>query len=909
MGLITKIFGTHSEREIKKLMPLVEKVMSLEEQYSEMSDEELKNNTSVFKERLANGETLDDILPEAFATVREAAWRVLGMKHFKVQVIGGIVLHQGRISEMKTGEGKTLVSTLPAYLNALAGKGVHIVTVNDYLAKRDSEWMGKVHKFLGLKVGLVLHDMENDERREAYNADITYITNNELGFDYLRDNMVIYASQKVQREHSFAIVDEVDSILIDEARTPLIISGMGTKSTQLYEVVDKFARTLKMFKIKETDDKTHSTDDIDADYIVDEKARTATLTASGVKKAEKTFNIENLTDPDNMLLHHHINQAIKAHGTMHRDQNYVVKDGQVIIVDEFTGRMMEGRRYSDGLHQAIEAKEHVKVERESRTMATITFQNFFRLYKKLAGMTGTAETEEQEFREIYGLDVVVIPTNKELKRIDYNDVVYKNEKGKFNAVVKQIEECNKKGQPVLVGTITIEKSEQLSSLLKRKGIKHSVLNAKFHEKEAEIVAQAGKFGAVTIATNMAGRGTDIVLGGNAEFMAKEQMRKMEYSDELIAEATGFAETDDAEILEARETYKKLYDEFKVQTEEERKKVVEAGGLFIIGTERHESRRIDNQLRGRSGRQGDVGSSRFYISLQDDLMRLFGSDRISMVVDRIGLDDDEPIDAKILSNTIESAQKKIEARNFDIRKHVLNYDDVMNQQREIIYKERQKVLAGDDIHENIISMVESVVENIISSVCGGMQFADEWAWENYEPMMLQTFGIVPEFGDEKFEFDNVDFKNIIMEKVTEFYSQREEEFGVDENGDKRMRELERIALLKAVDNKWMEHIDAMDQLKNGIGLRAYGQHDPVVEYKIEGMDMFDEMINNIKTDTVKMLYHAKTNAEMKREQVAEPMKTSGDGSLKKTPTKNDDKVGRNDLCPCGSGLKYKKCCGK
>ncbi len=909
MGLITKIFGTHSEREIKKLMPLVEKVMSLEEQYSEMSDEELKNNTSVFKERLANGETLDDILPEAFATVREAAWRVLGMKHFKVQVIGGIVLHQGRISEMKTGEGKTLVSTLPAYLNALAGKGVHIVTVNDYLAKRDSEWMGKVHKFLGLKVGLVLHDMENDERREAYNADITYITNNELGFDYLRDNMVIYASQKVQREHSFAIVDEVDSILIDEARTPLIISGMGTKSTQLYEVVDRFARTLKMFKIKETDDKTHSTDDIDADYIVDEKARTATLTASGVKKAEKTFNIENLTDPDNMLLHHHINQAIKAHGTMHRDQNYVVKDGQVIIVDEFTGRMMEGRRYSDGLHQAIEAKEHVKVERESRTMATITFQNFFRLYKKLAGMTGTAETEEQEFREIYGLDVVVIPTNKELKRIDYNDVVYKNEKGKFNAVVKQIEECNKKGQPVLVGTITIEKSEQLSSLLKRKGIKHSVLNAKFHEKEAEIVAQAGKFGAVTIATNMAGRGTDIVLGGNAEFMAKEQMRKMEYSDELIAEATGFAETDDAEILEARETYKKLYDEFKVQTEEERKKVVEAGGLFIIGTERHESRRIDNQLRGRSGRQGDVGSSRFYISLQDDLMRLFGSDRISMVVDRIGLDDDEPIDAKILSNTIESAQKKIEARNFDIRKHVLNYDDVMNQQREIIYKERQKVLAGDDIHENIISMVESVVENIISSVCGGMQFADEWAWENYEPMMLQTFGIVPEFGDEKFEFDNVDFKNIIMEKVTEFYSQREEEFGVDENGDKRMRELERIALLKAVDNKWMEHIDAMDQLKNGIGLRAYGQHDPVVEYKIEGMDMFDEMINNIKTDTVKMLYHAKTNAEMKREQVAEPMKTSGDGSLKKTPTKNDDKVGRNDLCPCGSGLKYKKCCGK
>ena len=911
MGLLNKIFGTHSDREIKKIMPVVEKVMSLDEQYSKMSDEELKNNTKIFKDRLAAGETLDDILPEAFATVREAAWRVLGMKHFKVQIIGGVVLHQGRISEMKTGEGKTLVSTLPAYLNALAGKGVHIVTVNDYLAKRDSEWMGKVHKFLGLKVGLVLHDMENDERREAYNADITYITNNELGFDYLRDNMVIYASHKVQREHSYAIVDEVDSILIDEARTPLIISGAGAKSTQLYEVVDKFARGLKMFKIKESDDKSHSSDDIDADYIVDEKARTATLTSSGVKKAEKAFNIENLTDPDNMLLHHHINQAIKAHGTMHRDQNYVVKNGQVIIVDEFTGRMMEGRRYSDGLHQAIEAKEHVKVERESRTMATITFQNFFRLYKKLAGMTGTAETEEQEFREIYGLDVVVIPTNKELLRKDYNDVVYKNEKGKFNAVVAKIEECNKKGQPVLVGTITIEKSEQLSALLKRKGIKHSVLNAKFHEKEAEIVAQAGKFGAVTIATNMAGRGTDIVLGGNPEFMAKEQMRKMEYSEELIAEATGFAETDDEEILEARETYKNLYEEYKVQTDAERQRVVEAGGLFIIGTERHESRRIDNQLRGRSGRQGDVGASRFYISLQDDLMRLFGSDRIYMIVERLGLDENEPIDAKILSNTIEGAQKKIEARNFDIRKHVLNYDDVMNKQREIIYGERQKVLSGDDIHENIMSMIESVVDNIVSTVCGGMQFADEWAWENFEPMMLQTFGISIDFGEEKFAFDEIDFKNAILERVVGFYKDREDEFGVSDNGEKRIRELERIALLKTVDNKWMEHIDAMDQLKNGIGLRAYGQHDPVVEYKIEGMDMFDEMVSSIKADTVKILYHAKTDSEMKREQVAKPINTShgADNSLKKQPVKNDDKVGRNDLCPCGSGLKYKKCCGK
>ncbi len=910
MSLFTKIFGTHSDREIKSIMPVVEKVMSYDEQYSSMSDEELKNNTLLLKERLAKGETSDDILPEAFATVREAAWRVLGMKHFKVQIIGGIVMHQGRIAEMKTGEGKTLVATLPAYLNALAGKGVHIVTVNDYLAKRDSEWMGKVYKFLGLKVGLILHDMENTQRREAYNADITYVTNNELGFDYLRDNMVIYQSEKVQRLPFYAIVDEVDSILIDEARTPLIISGMGSKSTQLYEIVDRFARTLKMHKIKESDDKTHSNDDIDADYIVDEKAKTATLTSSGVKKAESSFNVENLTDPDNMLLLHHINQAIKAHGTMYRDQNYVVKDGQVIIVDEFTGRMMEGRRYSDGLHQAIEAKEHVKLERESRTMATITFQNYFRLYKKLSGMTGTAETEEQEFREIYGLDVVVIPTNKELKREDFHDVVYKNEKGKFDAVVKQIAECNQKGQPVLVGTVTIEKSEELSKLLKRSGIKHSVLNAKFHEKEAEIVAQAGKFGAVTIATNMAGRGTDIVLGGNAEFMAKEQMRKMEYSDELINEATGFSDTDNEEILEARATYKKLYDEYKVQTDAEREKVVEAGGLFIIGTERHESRRIDNQLRGRSGRQGDVGASRFYISLQDDLMRLFGSDRIAMVVDKMGLGDDEPIDAKILSNTIENAQKKIEGRNFDIRKHVLNYDDVMNKQREIIYGQRQTVLSGDDIHDNIMSMVESIVDNIVSAVCGNMQFADEWAWENYEPMMMQNFGIAPDFDDEKLSLDEVTFKNKLMDKVVEFYNKREEEFGVDENGEKRIRELERIVLLKTVDNKWMEHIDAMDQLKNGIGLRAYGQHDPVVEYKIEGMDMFDEMIDNIKSDTVKMLYHAKTDAEMKREQVAQPVNaTHGDGSLKKQPVKNDDKVGRNDLCPCGSGLKYKKCCGK
>ncbi len=911
MGLISKIFGTYSEREIKRIIPLVDKVMSYEEQYSHLSDEDLKNNTILFKERLANGETLDDILPEAFATVREAAWRVLGMKHFRVQVIGGIVLHQGRISEMKTGEGKTLVATLPSYLNALAGKGVHIVTVNDYLAKRDSEWMGKIHRFLGLSVGLVLHDMDNDLRREAYNSDITYITNNELGFDYLRDNMAIYTEQMVQRGHNYAIVDEVDSILIDEARTPLIISGMGSKSTQLYEIVDKFARTLKMFKIKESDDKTHSSDDIDADYIVDEKARTATLTASGIKKAEKAFNIENLTDPDNTLLHHHINQAIKAHGTMHRDQNYVVKDGHVVIVDEFTGRMMEGRRYSDGLHQAIEAKEHVKVERENKTMATITFQNYFRLYNKISGMTGTAETEEEEFRKIYGLDVVVVPTNKELKRIDYNDVVYKNEKGKFNAVVNQIIECNKKGQPVLVGTVTIEKSEQLSALLKRRGIKHSVLNAKFHEKEAEIVAQAGKFGAVTIATNMAGRGTDIVLGGNAEFMAKEKMRKMEYSEELINEATGFSETSDENILEARKTYKNLYEEFKIQTDAEREKVVEAGGLFIIGTERHESRRIDNQLRGRSGRQGDVGASRFYISLQDDLMRLFGSERLYTIVDRLGLEDDDPIDATILSNTIENAQKRIEGRNFSIREHVLKYDDVMNKQREVIYAERQKVLAGEDVHEHIVSMIGSVVKEIVDAVAGNMQFADEWSWDLYDALMMEKFGFVPAFGEEKMSFAKIDMEDALKKAVLSYYSQREEEFGIDENGDKRMREIERIILLRNVDNKWMDHIDAMEQLKNGIGLRAYGQHDPVIEYQNEGMDMFDEMNYNIKSDTVKMLYHVKTDAEMKREQVAQPVNAvhGSDDSVKKQPVKNDDKVGRNDLCPCGSGLKYKKCCGK
>ncbi|MBR0277346.1 MAG: preprotein translocase subunit SecA [Clostridia bacterium] len=909
MNFLSKIFGTHSEREVKIIMPVADKVMSYEKEYSEYTDAQLKAKTKEFKKRLSDGETLDNILPEAFATVREAAWRVLGMKHFKVQVIGGIVLHQGRISEMKTGEGKTLVATLPAYLNALSGKGVHIVTVNDYLAKRDSEWMGKVYKFLGLSVGLVLHDMDNDTRREAYNADITYVTNNELGFDYLRDNMVIYASQMVQRGHNYAIVDEVDSILIDEARTPLIISGMGDKSTQLYEVVDRFARSLKMFKIKESDDKT-TDDDIDADYIVDEKANTATLTLQGVKKAEAAFNVENLTDPENMLLHHHINQAIKAHGTMHRDRNYVVKDNQVIIVDEFTGRMMAGRRYSDGLHQAIEAKEHVKVERESKTLATITFQNFFRLYKKLSGMTGTAETEEEEFREIYKLDVVVIPTNKPLMRKDENDVVYKNQKGKLNAVVNQIEECHSKGQPVLVGTITIDKSEELSDLLKKRGIKHNVLNAKFHDKEAEIVSQAGKFGAVTIATNMAGRGTDIMLGGNPEFMAKDKMRKLDYSEELINEATGYADTDDEEIIEARNTYTGLYKKYKEETDAEREKVVEAGGLYIIGTERHESRRIDNQLRGRSGRQGDVGASRFFISLQDDLMRLFGSDRLMMIVDRMGIGDDDPIDAKILSNTIENAQKKIEGKNFDVRKHVLNFDDVMNSQREIIYGERQKVLEGANFRENIMNMAKEVVDNIVATVAGGRQFAEDWTWESYETLMLEHFGIVPDFGDRKLQLDEEEFKNAILEEVESYYSTREKEFGIEENGEYRMREIERIILLRVVDKKWMDHIDAMDQLKNGIGLRAYAQHDPVVEYKIEGMDMFEEMVNSIREETIMLLFHAKTNEEMKREKVAEPVTSShGDESLKKQPVKKGDKIGRNDPCPCGSGLKYKKCCGK
>ena len=904
-NILNKIIGTYSERELKRVMPIVEKVEAFESKVSELSDRELKAKTEEFKTRYKNGETLDDLLPEAFAVVREASWRVLNMKHFKVQIIGGVVLHQGRIAEMKTGEGKTLVATLPAYLNAISGKGVHIVTVNDYLAKRDSEWMGKIYTFLGLKVGLIVHDMSNDMRREAYNADITYVTNNELGFDYLRDNMVIYEANKVQRGHNYAIVDEVDSILIDEARTPLIISGAGNKSNKLYETADIFARSLKSIRIKESDSKELN-DDVDADYIIDEKAKSATLTRRGIKKAEAFFGIENLSDADNMLISHHVNQAIKAHGIMARDRDYVVKDGQVIIVDEFTGRLMMGRRYNEGLHQAIEAKEHVEVARESQTLATITFQNFFRLYSKLSGMTGTALTEEDEFQGIYNLDVIAIPTNKPVARVDHEDAVYKNEKGKLNAIVNQVIECHNKKQPILVGTVTIEKSEEISNLLKRKGIKHEVLNAKFHEKEAEIVAQAGKSGAVTIATNMAGRGTDIVLGGNPEFMAKDKMKKMDIPDAVINEAMGYADTDDEEILNARKIYHELYDEFKKHTDVEHDEVTNAGGLYILGTERHESRRIDNQLRGRSGRQGDIGESRFFISLEDDLMRLFGSDKISIVVDKLGLGEDQPIEAKILSNAIENAQKKVEARNFDIRKHVLQYDDVMNQQREIIYGERQKVLSGENIRDNIVSMIDYECDVIAKATMTDKQFADEWDWDTFNNLMKEIFFTELEIpDDEKFAIRDDELKDFIFDKVIKIYEQKEEEFG-----EERIREVERVVLLQSVDRLWMDHIDAMDQLRHGINLRAYGQHDPVIEYKFEGMDMFEAMVDEIKQNTVKMLYRVRINNEVKREEVAKPTSENagGDESNTKKPVVKKEKIGRNDPCPCGSGKKYKKCCG-
>ncbi|MBQ3225543.1 MAG: preprotein translocase subunit SecA [Clostridia bacterium] len=904
--LLERFLGNYSDRELKRIRPIADKVMALEDEYRALSDSELKGKTAEFRARIEAGETLDDLLPEAFATVREASDRVLGMRHFYVQILGGIVLHQGRISEMKTGEGKTLVSTLPAYLNALSGKGVHIVTVNDYLAKRDSEWMGKVFKYLGLTVGLVVHDVDNAGRKAAYAADITYGTNNEFGFDYLRDNMVIYKEQMVQRGQNYAIVDEVDSILIDEARTPLIISGMGDKSTVLYQQANQFARGLTCHRVAESDDKSLD-DDITADYIVDEKAHTATLTKYGVEKAERAFNIVNLSDPENMTLQHHINQAIKAYGTMHRDRDYVVKDGEVIIVDEFTGRLMFGRRYSDGLHQAIEAKENVKVERESKTLATITFQNYFRLYQKLSGMTGTAQTEETEFQDIYKLDVIVVPTNKPLAREDLADAVYKNEKGKFEAVVRQVVECHKNGQPVLVGTVTIEKSELLSAMLKRNGIKHEVLNAKYHEKEAEIIAQAGKFGAVTIATNMAGRGTDIMLGGNAEFMAKHEMKRMGFEDEMIAEAMGFGDTDNEEIIAARKTFAELLAKYKEEIAPEAEKVRAAGGLFIIGTERHESRRIDNQLRGRAGRQGDPGASKFYISLEDDLMRLFGSERISRLVEGLGLAEDQPIEHSMLTGAIENAQKRVEGRNFQIRKHVLQYDDVMNQQREVIYGQRQKVLSGESVKDSILNMLGDLVDSALLLYTGEGDVPDDWNLTGLIEYLEQEFIPQGELSISREELETISREEIKERALAighRVYEEREAEIGTE-----NMRELERVVLLQVVDAKWMDHIDDMDQLRNGINLRAYAQRDPVVEYKFEGFNMFDDMIAAIREDTVKIIYHARITTEPpEREQVAEPVSAGLAGETEKKPAKKAEKVGRNDPCPCGSGKKYKKCCG-
>lgn len=910
-SVIEKVIGTYSDRELKKIYPIQKQVLALEDTMAAKTDSELRQMTDIFKERLKSGETTDDILPEAFAVCREAAWRVLGMKHFPVQIVGGIVLHQGRIAEMKTGEGKTLVATLPAYLNALTGNGVHIVTVNDYLAKRDSEWMGKLYNFLGLSVGLVIHEKDNAERKAAYAADITYGTNNELGFDYLRDNMVIYKENKVQRGHAYAIVDEVDSILIDEARTPLIISGMGDKSTDLYMQADRFAKTLKYKKVVETDSKVEVEDEAefdDYDYIVDEKAHTAMLTPQGVKKAEEAFHIDNLTDPDNMTLSHHINQAIKAIGVMKRDKDYVVKDGEVIIVDEFTGRMMFGRRYSDGLHQAIEAKEGVKVENESKTLATITFQNFFRLYHKLSGMTGTAQTEEEEFQEIYRLDVIVIPTNKPLVRVDDPDSIYKTEAAKFKAVIDEVVKAHEKGQPILIGTVSIEKSELLSKLLRKRGIAHNVLNAKFHDKEAEIVAQAGKKGAVTIATNMAGRGTDIVLGGNAEFMAKDEMRRQGFEEEMIVQATGFAETDDEEIIHAREVYQNLYNQYKKEIEPEHQAVLEAGGLYIIGTERHESRRIDNQLRGRSGRQGDKGASKFYLSLEDDLMRLFAPERINRIMETLGMEEDEAIESKMLSNAIETAQRRVEGRNFDIRKHVLQYDDVNNQQREMIYEQRDRVLDGENMKDYILNMMSDTVAGMIALYAGDQVPAEEWDWEGMKDHAFSVFGELPEdtFQFSEHELDHMTQESLrdhLMEPIHEKYAEKESEFG------DMMREVERVLLLRVVDQKWMAHIDNMEQLRQGINLRAYAQRDPVVEYKFEAMDMFEEMIASIKEDTVRHLFHVVPQTRIERTQVAKPIAENhgGDGTVKKQPVRRKVVVGRNDPCPCGSGKKYKHCC--
>ena len=906
MNIFDKIFGTYSERELKKVEPIAKKVMDLEPEIEKLTDAELKAKTPEFKERLKNGETLDDLLAEAFAVMREASWRVLGMKHFYVQVIGGIILHQGRIAEMKTGEGKTLVSTLPAYLNALTGKGVHIVTVNDYLAKRDSEWMGKVYRFLGMTCGLIIHDKDGDERRAAYACDITYGTNNELGFDYLRDNMVVHKEAMVQRGHNYAIVDEVDSILIDEARTPLIISGMGEKANELYQVADIFAKRIKKLVLTEQDDKQLDTD-IDADYIVDEKAKTATLTERGVKKAEQAFNVENLSDPENMKLLHHINQALHANGVMHRDQQYVVTpEGEVMIVDEFTGRIMPGRRYSDGLHQAIEAKEGVKVEHESKTLATITFQNFFRLYGKLSGMTGTALTEEEEFQHIYKLDIVAIPTNKPVIRDDMHDSVYKTEAGKYKAVIEQIKECNKKGQPVLVGTVNVDKSEALSKLLKKEGIKHNVLNAKYHEKEAEIIAQAGKKGAVTIATNMAGRGTDIMLGGNAEYLAKHEMAKRDFSEELIAEATGFGDTDDEEILNARKVFTELNEKFKKEIQPEHDEVLELGGLFIIGTERHESRRIDNQLRGRAGRQGDPGASKFFLSLDDDLMRIFGSERVKSMVNALGLEEDQPIEAKMLSNAIENAQKNLESRNFDSRKHVLQYDEVMNEQRKIIYSQRQKVLDGDDLSETIKGMIEQIVDSAIDDFIGISEIPEDWnlrALTEFANSTLRANGAFSVSDEDIDKITKADIRDELLKIAYEKYNSQREIFG------EQMSELERVIMLRVVDTLWMDHLDEMEQIKREIGLRAYGQHDPVVEYRTVASELYEGLLESIKRDTVKYVLSAMPRIRIEREQVAKPMDTGGDGTLKAQPKRASGKVGRNDPCPCGSGKKYKHCCGK
>ncbi len=906
MGIFGKIFGSYSTKELARIEPIKNSVLALDEQYAAMSDSELKSQTQKFKDRLEAGETLDMILPEALATVREGAYRVLGKKPFPVQLIGAIVLHQGRIAEMKTGEGKTLVACVASYLNALSGKGVHVVTVNDYLAKTQSDEMGKVLRYLGLTVGCILHGLTNEERRAAYNCDVTYATNNELGFDYLRDNMVIYAKDRVQRKPNFAIVDEVDSILIDEARTPLIISGKGDKSTELYDIADKFVLGLTSTTVVEIDDKQDQ-DEINenVDYIIDEKAKTATITRSGVKKAEKYFAVENLMDPDNMTLLHHINQALKAHGVMHRDIDYVVKDGEVIIVDEFTGRLMLGRRFNDGLHQAIEAKENVKIAHESKTLATITFQNYFRLYKKLSGMTGTAMTEEDEFREIYKLDVIAIPTNRPVIRIDHHDQVYRTEAGKFRAIIEQVEECNAKGQPVLVGTISIEKSELLSKMLKKKGIKHEVLNAKQHAREAEIVAQAGKLGAVTIATNMAGRGTDIMLGGNAEYLAKAEMRKREYEEDIINEAVGFADTDNEEVLAARAVYKELYDKFNEEIKVKAEDVKKAGGLYIIGTERHESRRIDNQLRGRSGRQGDEGESRFFLSVEDDLMRIFAGDRLERMMNSLNVEEDMPIESKMLTRIIESSQKKVEGRNFAIRKNVLNYDDVLNKQREIIYTQRSQVLDGEDLHEYILNMMQELAVDTTNSYLGDEVDRETWNLIGLKDHFMGWVLRDEDLDYEEEELDDIkreDIAKVISDRMSEIYAAKEEEFGGE-----MLRELERVFLLKVVDTKWMNHIDDMSELKKGIGLRAFGQKNPVVEYRYEGFEMFDAMVETIREDTVRMLLTVriqKNAAPIRREQVAKPDAPNA-GSQRINSKK---KPGPNDPCPCGSGLKYKQCHG-